>query len=116
MSCSVCNNYCFGYTYGQVCGSQGALLSLQQFLLICPEFKNTDYALIVATMQEAARELEPCVWGSQLANGHKYLTAHKLCMSPMGQMSRLIAKDGDTTYHRHFNDLVKKLPVGVGIT
>lgn len=92
-----------------------ALLTLEQFLLVCPEFADTDYKLIDLTLQEAAEEMDPVVWDVMLAAGHRYLTAHKLCMSPMGQNARLIPQDGDTTYSRHFEKLVRKLPLGVGV-
>lgn len=95
-----------------------ALLTTEQFCIVCPEFANTDRKLIDETVQEAAQELDPCVWGVMLAAGHKYLTAHKLALSPSGSNTRLILpKSGQatTSYMTHFEELVKKLPIATGI-
>lgn len=91
------------------------LLTLEQFLLVAPEFGDTDRLLIGAMLQEAAQELEPSMWGHRLAAGHHYKTADKLALSPMGQNARMITQDGITTYSKHFDRLVKSLGLGVAV-
>lgn len=93
-------------------------LDVEQFLLLAPEFGDTDHQLIAQILNEAADELDPGIFGSMLAQAHHYLTAHKLALSPEGANVRLIlqaVKGGTTTYEMHFNAIVRKLPVGVGI-
>ena len=95
-----------------------AFLTTEQFLIVCPEFAATDFKLVDQTVQEASMELDPCVWGWMLSAGHKYLTAHKLALSPSGQGVRLVKQpngEGFTTYLTHFDALVKKLPIATGI-
>lgn len=93
------------------------MLTLEQFLLVCPEFGDTDLQLVNATLIEAAAEIDPCTAGSMTNNLHKYLTAHKLAMSPMGQNARMLTPEGGTTtYLKHFNDIVRKLPLGINVS
>src|ERR1700747_2873142 len=96
----------------QLVGTQ--FLDAETFLLLCPEFADTDMQLIDLTLQEAALELEPSIWGAPLANGHKYLTAHKLTLSPMGQNARLVNANGEgiTTYLTHWRQLLLKVTSG----
>lgn len=91
-------------------------MTLEQFLIACPEFEDTDKQLIRATLNEAALELDTVQWGPLYDTGHKYLTAHKLAISPMGQNARLLNTDGTSTYEKHFKALVMKLPLGLGVT
>lgn len=93
-------------------------LDIEQFLLVAPEFGDTDKQLIQQMLNEAADELDPSIFNTMLGSAHHYLTAHKLALSPEGANVRLVlqqVKGGTTTYEMHFNAIVRKLPVGVGI-
>lgn len=97
----------------QIIGNK--LLDSETFLLLCPEFADTDLQLIDLTLQEAGLEMDPIIWGNLLANGHKYLTAHKLCLSPMGQNARLVqppGSGGTTTYFTHWHRLLLQVTSG----
>jgi hypothetical protein len=91
------------------------MLTLEQFLIACPEFGDTDLQLVLTTLNEAANEIDPCIAGPMVNSLHKYLTAHKLALSPMGQNARMLPGDGMTTYLKHFNDIVRKLPLGINV-
>lgn len=90
-----------------------ALMTVEDFLIACPEFEDTDLQLINDALQEAGEELDPCIWGILLASAHKYKTAHALASSPMGQNARLIiAPDGTTTYIKKFKELLLMVTMG----
>lgn len=80
-------------------------MSYTQFLIQWPEFSGTDAALVQAHLDAAALEIDPAIWGPKADQGQGYLAAHKLALSPFGQNARLVAKDGSTTYFKHFSRL-----------
>jgi hypothetical protein len=83
-------------------------LALSDFQARYPEFKATSTTLISATLNDAALMIDACVWGALAGQGHGYLTAHRLALSPFGQQARMVAKDGKTTsYWLHYIELVK---------
>jgi Protein of unknown function (DUF4054) len=82
-------------------------LSLQDFQARFPEFKATDTTLVSAALNDAALLIDRCVWGKLAGQGHGYLTAHRLALSPFGQQARMVSKDGKTTtYLTHYKGLV----------
>jgi Protein of unknown function (DUF4054) len=81
-------------------------LALQDFLARFPEFSRTDTTLLASTLNDAALVIDPSVWGSFAGQGHGYLTAHRLALSPFGQQARMVAKNGTTTYQAHYDRLV----------
>ena len=65
-------------------------LSLANFLTRFPEFKQASTELVAATLQDAALMIDCGVWGPKAGQGHGYLTAHRLALSPFGQQARLV--------------------------
>ena len=85
-------------------------LAISDFLARFPEFKGTakdSSDLIGAALNDAALVIDAGVWGNLAGQGHGYLTAHRLALSPFGQQARMIAKGGTTTYQAHYEALVK---------
>lgn len=74
-----------------------------------PEFKNVADEMAQAFLNAAALEVDVPTWEEVSAGlsdqGIAYLAAHKLTMSPFGQAARLAAKDGSTTYGKHYEKL-----------
>ncbi len=81
-------------------------LALKDFQTRFPEFKATDTSLVAATLNDAALMIDAQVWGNLAGQGHGYLTAHRLALSPFGQQARMVQKDGTTTYQKHYERLV----------
>jgi Protein of unknown function (DUF4054) len=82
-------------------------LALSDFQARFPEFKSTDTTLVSTALNDAALLIDRCVWGVLAGQGHGYLTAHRLALSPFGQQARMVAKDGkSTTYLTHYERLV----------
>jgi hypothetical protein len=82
-------------------------LALKDFQARFPEFRNTDTTLVSAQLNDAALQIDSCVWGPLAGVGHGYLTAHRLALSPFGQQARMVAKNGTTTYQTHYEKLVQ---------
>jgi hypothetical protein len=85
-------------------------LAISDFLARFPEFKGTakdSSDLIASALNDAALVIDACAWGPLAGQGHGYLTAHRLALSPFGQQARMVAKDGSTTYQRHYEAMVR---------
>lgn len=82
------------------------------FLKQFPEFASTDLDLVKAMLDAADLEIDRSVWGPKGDQGQAFLAAHKLALSPFGQGTRLVAKDGTTTYERHYMKLVGQVASG----
>ena len=80
-------------------------MDLAGFRLMFPEFVSCDNPLIQQYLDAAALQLNVIYWGTWYDKAHGFKTAHMLCLAPNGQMSRLVAKDGSTTYGRQFEEL-----------
>ena len=78
---------------------------LTDFRVRFPEFGQVDDSLVEAALDEAELELSTTIFRTQFDAAHGALTAHKLALSPYGQAARMVAKDGSTTYEKHFNKL-----------
>ena len=87
-------------------------MNLAAFLIRFPEFASADLNLIQATLTDSLLEIDASVWGPKADLGQAYLTAHKLALSPFGQGTRLVAKDGTTTYWKHYDRLVHQVSSG----
>ena len=85
-------------------------LAISDFLTRFPEFKGaaangTD--MVGAALNDAALMIDACVWGNLAGQGHGYLTAHRLALSPFGQQARMVSKGGTTSYETHYDELVR---------
>ncbi len=77
---------------------------LAAFRIQFPEFAACPDELAQAYLDAAALQVGAEVWGTLVDQGHGYLTAHKLALSPYGQAARL-SKKGETTYYQHYQEL-----------
>ncbi len=92
-------------------------MTLETFRIQFPEFANASDALVEAHLAAAAIEVDEDVWAAKYDQGHGYLTAHKLGLSPFGQAARMVIKNvadtphGQTTWGVHFDTLVVQVAI-----
>lgn len=90
--------------------------TVAEFRAHFPEFQNAPETLIQAKLNEATLEVDPDQWGPKTDSGIRYLTAHKLALSPWGTAARLAVqtKMGTivTTYQTHYESLVAQVYKG----
>jgi hypothetical protein len=94
-------------------------LTLEQFLILCPEFNDTDQELVRGVLWQTMNELDPDQWAGLLPNGHAMLTAHRLALSPAGQNARLMvqgAPGGSTTYWTQYTQMLLAVTSGGRVT
>ena len=89
-------------------------MDLETFRIFFPEFKGVSDTMAQAYLDAAEIEVDEEVWGTTTPQGHGYLTAHRLALSPYGQGARLAAKDGTTIYYTHFQRLRAAAACGEG--
>lgn len=77
------------------------------------EFSPQTDALVLAALAEATAELDERVFDASFDHAVGLLAAHKLAVSPFGQMARLVAEDGSTTYEKELAKLSRKKAGGV---
>lgn len=82
-------------------------MDLSTFRVAFPEFQTAVDPLVQSRLDQAGKRMDPGVWADRYEEGHGLLTAHLLALSPYGQMARMVAKDGSTTYGKQFDDLTK---------
>jgi hypothetical protein len=88
-------------------------VDLRHFRARFPEFNQAPDSLVQATLDGCSVEFAPTIWGNKLDEGHGYLTAHKLSLSPFGQQARLAeGKRGETTYFLEYQRLVRTVAHG----
>lgn len=95
-----------------------AFLTLQEFLILHPEFcRNSDRDHVEATLS-VARVRVAGEWGDMRNIAHGYITAHMLATSPMGQQARLDPKKDPlkTTYRANFEELKRETFMGFSVT
>lgn len=80
-------------------------MTLAEFRTFHPEFGNVPDAFITAELAASAVEIDATKWNTLFDQGQRYLTAHRIALSPWGTGTRLQAKDGTTTYQKHFDRL-----------
>lgn len=90
---------------------------LTDFRTYFPEFTQASDGFVQATLNGAAVEMDPVVWGAQYDQGHGYLTAHKLALSPYGQGAKFIGPSdrsgpAGTTYKVHYDRMKRALCCG----
>lgn len=91
-----------------------------------PEFNNVSDVLCTAMMGAAVLEIDPSVWGqlgqtggpmTKADQGHLYLSAHKLAVSPFGQNAKTVVSGkkvgyARTTYGEEFLLLMRSVTSG----
>lgn len=88
-------------------------MSVPEFLARYPEFDSAGVELIVAKIQEAARWVDPGVWGDQAPDGIATLAAHLLATSPFGRNARLAEDNDRSTYGDRFQELKRVAAIGL---
>lgn len=84
---------------------------MDEFLERFPEFESTSPRLIELAIDEAKSSLNPDRWGRLYAQAWKYLAAHKLAVSPMGEPVRLEGSN-TTTYWAEYERLCRSMHLG----
>ncbi len=79
-------------------------MNLAAFRVQFPEFAAAPDTLVQAFLDAAELQIDADVWLTLTDQGHGFLTAHKLALSPYGQAARL-SKKGETTYYQHYQEL-----------
>jgi Protein of unknown function (DUF4054) len=87
-------------------------VDLPTFFARYPEFVPAGGALANACLLEAAATIDQATYGNLYDTAQGALAAHLLAISPAGQMARLVAKDGSTTYRKRFLELQRAATCG----
>jgi len=93
-------------------------MNLAAFRIQFPEFNNAGDAQVQAFLDAALLEIDADVWLGKADQGHGYLTAHKLALSPFGNAARMVIKNvadtphGQTTFGVHYDNLVRQVSHG----
>ena len=87
-------------------------VDLDSFLVRFPEFEPATEPMIREALGEASRNVDPDVFKEKTDDAIKWKAAHLLAITPFGQQARLVAKDGTTTYGKHFAKLVRSVTPG----
>lgn len=90
-------------------------MTLAEFRVRYPEFKNAGDTLVQAVLDETEGELDTEVWASKWDTGHGLLTAHRLALSPFGQTARMVDAQRSTTYKKHFDEIVVQVSAGIRV-
>lgn len=89
-----------------------ALLDVSDFVTKHPEFAGIDPAMLQAYLDDGAVYVKSPDWGDYQSAGHGYMTAHLLALSPFGNGTALVAKDGTTVYEKHWQRLCRIVASG----
>jgi hypothetical protein len=89
-----------------------ALHTSVTFIESFPEFAKAPVALLNAKLAEASRQVDQATWGDKAIDGHGYLTAHLLALSPFGNTAKL-TQDSSTTYETHYRRLLGIVACGI---
>lgn len=77
------------------------------FRSLLPEFNTAPDVLAQSRLDMAELQIDPAIWGRFAGEGHLYMAAHLLAISPGGMFSRLLPEHGaDDIYLSRYNELV----------
>lgn len=91
-------------------------LDVDAFVLKFPEFAGVDPAMLQKYLDDALPFVPADPWGTNADNGQGYFAANALALSPFGNGTALVAKDGSTTYERHWQRLCRIVGAGIRVT
>lgn len=77
-----------------------------------PEFDELTDPEIDPKIADAALCVNSETWGDRADIGVKYMTAHLLAISPLGEQAKLVAKTGQTTYLMTFEKYKRSVASG----
>ncbi len=83
-------------------------MNLAAFRVQFPEFAAAPDAMVQVFLDAAALQIDATVWLTLTDQGHGFLAAHKLALSPYGQAARLSptrTAATRTTYYLHYEEL-----------
>lgn len=90
-----------------------ALHDYTSFVTKHPEFAGIDADMVQAYLTEGAGYVASADdWGDHQLAGHGYITAHLLALSPFGNGTALVHKDGTTVYEKAWNRIVRLVASG----
>ena len=89
-------------------------MNIQVFLVQFPEFALADSNQVLAMLGAAALEIDVSVGTEERSSDKPIWRAAAL--SPFGQGAKLVAKDGTTTYLRHYQSLQRQVSSGFRVT
>lgn len=72
--------------------------------------------MLAFVINEATLQIDPAVFRQNTDTAIGYLAAHLLAIDPQGGNTRLVAKDGTTTYGRQFEALRLAMTVGIAVS
>ena len=87
-------------------------VTLETFAARFPEFDAAPTNMIEACIAEAAVQIDSTVYGAKYDAAVMNLAAHLIATNPLGEMARLQAKDGTTTYLKHYQNLKRMVASG----
>lgn len=87
-------------------------MTLPQFRQRFSEFSLLGDPVVKAFLAAATLECNATAWGLKRAEGIGYLAAHKLALSPNGNSSMLIGKEGRTCFSAHYDSLREGISAG----
>lgn len=87
-------------------------LDAATFKLFLPEFRSTGDSHITLHLAEAAKGVDAELFGETYEQAVFYRTAHMLALSPQGQAAKMSAKDGSTSYEKHYARLCRECGAG----
>jgi hypothetical protein len=91
-------------------------LTVETFINAHPEFAGVDVELVELKLADALLYVPAHPWGDFADQGQGLMCAHLLALSPFGNGTALVAKDGTTTYEAHWKRLVRIVTAGIRST
>ena len=90
-------------------------MTLVQFRTRWPEMNFASDVYIQAYLDAAALRLDPLAWGNLFDEGHGYLAAHMIAITPSGFASGLSDKFGKSGYSRSYGELLRLVAGGARV-
>lgn len=91
-------------------------MTTAEFRCSFPEFRSVQDPQVSAYLNKAKQRIDPSVFGVKTNEAHGLLTAHLLAAAPFGQQARMTSEEGDTTYHKQFQMIVRETVFGVVVS
>jgi hypothetical protein len=79
------------------------------------EFRTVPDVTVQSYLDMAARRLSAAILGQKYDEAHGNLAAHLIATSPAGVSSRMVNKDGSTTYGARLLEIKRACVTGVSV-
>ena len=93
----------------------GALGTADTFRDMFQEFRTVPDVTVQGYLNMAAKRLSVSVLGSAYDEAHGNLAAHMIATSPAGVSSRMVNKDGTTTYSARLLEIKSAFCISIGV-